>query len=305
MGNIYIIGRGAIGSALAAQWQDKGSRATFICDPKRKNRYMNEKFNINGRSYFFTYTVPGDLETPADIIFLSVKYHHLDEICSLIEDSMGEDTLIVSLLNGVDSEEILALRFGEDRIVNAMIKNIDATMAGSALTFTRNGIIVFGDRTGKYPRNVPRVKQALEAGNISYEIEEDILQAQWWKFMVNVGVNQVSALLKARYRKFQGNKDIQILARSAMEEVVAIAGKSGINLLSDDIDTAFAMLADYSPDGMTSMLQDVEGQRKTEVEMLSGVILRLGQEINIPTPVNRVLFHAIKAMESEYLADSK
>ena len=298
---VYIVGRGAIGTALAAQWKEAGCEVVFLCDGERKRRYADSDLLVNGRKTRFIYSEPGDLPGDPGVVFLAVKYHQLPSVYPLLDRIGSGKTVFVSLLNGIDSEQMLAGRYGWDRVVNAFVNRIDATFTGNNLSFSVRGVVVFGDRTGENPGNAEKVRALLEAGKIEHSLEEDILSAQWLKFMINIGMNQVSALLGAPYRAFQDNAHIQTVAREAMEEAISVARGLDISIPPGSIDEVFSMISGYSLDGKTSMLQDVDARRKTEVDMLSGVLCRLGEELSIPTPVNRVLFHSLKFLESRYL----
>jgi 2-dehydropantoate 2-reductase len=120
----------------------------------------------------------------------------------------------------------------------------------------------------------------------------------WWKFMINVGINQASAVLRAPYGVFQSSPDARALMRSLMEEVVALAEKAGIDLTDKEIDEWGRVLASMSSAGKTSMLQDVEAGRKTEVEIFAGKVVDLGYRYLVPTPVNVTVQRIIKVIES-------
>ena len=85
-----------------------------------------------------------------------------------------------------------------------------------------------------------------------------------------------------------------------MLEVITLSEKAGANLTHEDIEKFNKILLDLNPQGMTSMLQDVEAGRKTEVEMFAGKVIALGRHYNVPTPVNQRLFDLIKEIEAKY-----
>ena len=116
--------------------------------------------------------------------------------------------------------------------------------------------------------------------------------------MINVGINQVSAALRAPYKLFQDPGEARSLMDSAMREVMLLAQAQGINLIEGDIESWHDVLSNLSPDGKTSMLQDVEAGRKTEVEMFSGKVIELGKRLDIATPVNEELFRKLHSIEN-------
>jgi 2-dehydropantoate 2-reductase len=126
-----------------------------------------------------------------------------------------------------------------------------------------------------------------------------MIRIMWWKFMINVGINQASAILRAPYGVFQASPYAQQIMESAMREVLVIAASKGINLVEADIQEWYAFLNTLDPKGKTSMLQDIEAGRKTEVEIFGGKVLEMGKETGIQTPVNEILFHAIKVIEDQ------
>jgi 2-dehydropantoate 2-reductase len=116
--------------------------------------------------------------------------------------------------------------------------------------------------------------------------------------MINVGINQASAVLRAPYAVFQAAGEARELMDAAMQEVVRLAGKAGVDLLEADIGGFDPYLFRLNPQGKTSMLQDVEAGRKTEVEMFAGRVIELGRRYDVPTPVNQRLFDQIRKIES-------
>jgi 2-dehydropantoate 2-reductase len=124
-----------------------------------------------------------------------------------------------------------------------------------------------------------------------------MVRVLWWKWMINVGVNQASVALGAPYGVFQESEDARALMDSAMREAIALARAAGVDLGEQDIADWHAILATLSPEGKTSMLQDVDAGRKTEVEIFGGKAVELGQQHGIPTPVNQALLHIIRVLE--------
>lgn len=119
--------------------------------------------------------------------------------------------------------------------------------------------------------------------------------------MMNVGINQTSAVLKAPYGVFQSIPEARELMVSACLEVVPIANREGISLSPADVDEYLRIIDTLSPQGKTSMLQDVEAGRKTEVEAFALTVMSLGKKHGIPTPVNEMLYRMIRVLERRYL----
>jgi len=297
--SIALIGAGAIGALYTSLLESNGIPVTLIADGERASRLEHEGFSVNGKNYHPLVRRPDSPDArPHDLVIVAVKYHQLDSAIQLIRPFVGSDTIILSLLNGIDSEEKIGNVYGLHRILYSYVVGTDAFREGNAITYHNAGTIVFGERTNKeLSESVQAVQDLFERGGISYEIPADMMRSMWWKFMVNVGVNQASAILRAPYGVFLEIEEAKAIMEAAMRKVIAVSTKLGIGLDESDIDAWYPVLSKLSPSGKTSMLQDMEAGRKTEVEMFSGALIRLAQDVGCAVPVNEMLYNAIRAQE--------
>jgi 2-dehydropantoate 2-reductase len=303
---IAVVGAGAIGavygSMLHAAYPD---RVRFLADTPRAERLQSKGVVINGETHSIPAVTPEQLEQAPDLIIVAVKYHHLSAALDLIDAARAEDTIVLSILNGIDSEEIIAARLGWDHVLYGMALAIDGVRVGNEITYSSSGIIHFGRAQNPEPdAEVRAVREALTGAGISVEVPEDMLRMLWWKFMINIGMNQVSAVLGAPYREFQENEHAQALIDRAMGECVAVARAEGIHLSEEDIAKWHEVLPRLSPEGKTSMLQDIEAGRKTEVEMLAGQLIERAKRHEVPVHCNEILFHMLKVYEARFGAVS-
>jgi len=176
---------------------------------------------------------------------------------------------------------------------------IDAQRDGHRIDFSRIGKLVLGEARNNPPgARVLRVQTVLEAAGIPTTIAPDMIRMLWWKFMINVGINQASAVLRAPYGIFQTWPHAQAIMEAAMREVIALAIAAGVDLRADDVAGWYPVLNTLHPQGRTSMLQDIEAGRATEVDIFAGKMVALGEQYNVPVPVNAMLLHALKVIEA-------
>jgi len=300
---IAIFGAGAMGAAYAGLFTDNSD--IHVCFAARSDRFARldgATINVNGRNYTIPVVHPDRVARPFDLVLVALKHHHLTEaVFKDINALTGPDTLVLSVMNGLESEKLLGHAFGHEKIVPAIAVGIDAVHENNSFTFANPGKIIFGNDpalpNADDTERLERIKTALDQGGIPNEISPDILRTMWWKFMVNVGVNQASAVLGAPYGIFQNLPEARALMVALMQEVVVLAQHRGINLQSSDIEQWLDMLYTLSPDGKTSMLQDMEAKRKTEVEIFAGAVEVMGKEDAIPTPVNSTFLNLIRVKE--------
>ncbi|MFO8063998.1 MAG: ketopantoate reductase family protein [Spirochaetota bacterium] len=301
-GDIAVVGAGAIGAVYGSMLHEAfPERVRFLADERRVERLSADGIVVNGKHHAVVAQTPDQLPTAPDVIIVTVKYHHLREALPLIEAARGKNTMVLSLLNGIDSEEIIAERIGFDHVLYGMALGIDAVRTAGEVTCSTSGRIFLGRaHNEEIDETVAGVRDLLNGAGINTEVPADMLRMLWWKFMINIGMNQVSAVLGAPYREFQENDHATALTDRAMGECVAVASAEGIGLGEADISRWHEVLNTLSPDGKTSMLQDVEAQRKTEVEMFAGLLTERARNHGLEVPFNEALFHMIKIREARY-----
>lgn len=297
--NVYLIGLGAIGGAYAGRIQDNCPGCLrIVVDRDRLERYKKSGITINGNAVSFDFIQSDEAEEAADLIIIAVKQHHLVQTVKDIRKLVGPGTTILSLLNGISSEELLGKEYGMDKLLYSFCVGTDTVRVATDINFTTIGKIVFGDKTNSESSlRVRAVRNFFDKAQVPYSIPEDIIRELWWKYMMNVGINQVSAVLRAPYGPIMAARDARDLMFAASREVIDISRKIGIYLSEEDLEKYARILESLSPLGKTSMLQDVEAGRKTEVEIFSGTVIELGLKYGIATPVNCVLFKMLKAIE--------
>lgn len=301
---VYLCGLGAVGSAYAAQMFKVDSQlVTVIADAQRIEHYRKNGVAVNDKVYPFKFVSPAAQQEPAELILLVVKQHQLTAGIEAIRPFVGKDTIILSLLNGITSETIIGQEFGMEKLLYSFVVGIDAVRERTKTHCTTLGRIVFGEENNQvYSPKVLAVKELFDRAGVPYEIPDNMLRQLWWKFMMNAGVNQVSAVLRAPYGMFKTSPDVQQLFRMAASEVMELAGKLGIKLTPEDIEDQLKIFEGLSPYGKTSMLQDVEAGRPTEVEFFGGTTVKLAEQHGVKVPVNEVLWRMIRAIEANYNA---
>jgi 2-dehydropantoate 2-reductase len=298
---ISIIGAGALGAAYGSLLYDMDMRSvSFVAGGSRLERLRNEGLIVNGRRYCIPVIPPEDLSAPSDLMIVAVKYHHLDNAIRDMRNRVGAETAIISVMNGIESEERIGTVYGMEKVLYAVSVGIDALREENHVNYSNQGKIFFGEARNTYLTDrVKRIQALFDKARIIYETPPDMMRVMWWKFMINVGINQASAVLHAPFLVFQTSQEARNLMESAMREVISLSEKAGVNLTHEDIEKFNEILLGLNPQGMTSMLQDVEAGRKTEVEMFAGKVIAMGKQHNVSTPVNQRLFDLIKKIEAK------
>ncbi len=300
---VSMIGLGSLGILFGSRLLQTMPRESLriIADRDRIEKYERDGVYCNGERLQFRFVEPVETCGPSDLIIFAVKYTGLGDAIGAVRNHVGENTIILSLLNGISSEAVIGQTYGMEKVLYCVAQAMDPIKSGSRLTYTHMGSLCIGDREpGVVSEKVKAVAEFFDRKKIPYEVCIDMYKRLWGKFMLNTGVNQAVAVFGEKYgdTRVEGRaRDVMI---AAMREVMALSWKEGINLTEDDLNYWVGVINSVSPDGKPSMRQDVEAGRLSEVDLFAGTVLELGRKHNVPTPVNEMLYNRIKEMESKY-----
>lgn len=298
--NVLICGIGAVGSIYADKIQKyNNADLRVLVDKARLEKYTKSPVMLNGRELIFDYVLPENTDFKADLIIIATKFDGLSDAVKNIENFVNEDTVILSLLNGVTSEEIIARKYGWDKLLLSYFIGHSAVRDGRNVTQDGIGNIVFGAKDDTNA-NVKRVKDFFDKAEINYEIPDDMQYSLWLKYMLNVSTNQPSAILNMTFGQMQNNPKFMELSKKLMLEVQAIAKAEKVKNTEKMLDDARIAFSKMSPDGKTSMLQDVLAHRKTEVDMFAGAMIEFGKKHNIPVPYNELMKEMVEIIHLNY-----
>ncbi|MBT4087613.1 MAG: ketopantoate reductase family protein, partial [Deltaproteobacteria bacterium] len=220
--SVAIFGAGAMGAYFSTRFfEASGFSTALIAKGDRFSRLEEDGIVVNGKPYKIPVVNP-DEESPFDLIIVALKHHHLLDATNDLKNLVGEHTILISVMNGLDSETVLGSDYGEDKILYAISVGIDAVREGNSVTYTKPGTHYFGEPSNhQISERVQLVQQAFDRAGISYETPVDMMRMMWWKFMINVGVNPTSAVLRAPYGVFQTSPEAMKLMETSMREVIS------------------------------------------------------------------------------------
>lgn len=298
---VTLAGLGAIGCFFApGLYGYLGNNFRVLADGGRKERLEKQGVEINGTRYHFPVIEPGTEGDPADLIIVSVKTTALENVISQLKNQIGEHTQIIAVQNGVDSEEKVAEVYGWDHLMYSLMR-ASSVMRGDICSYDAEaGKVYFGEKENDLhhlTERVQAVENLFKVSGIGYEIKEDMVHEIWNKYMANIGENMTCAVLGISFGEFRTNDEANWLREAAMREVQKVAAQKSIILTDEEIERQGKVVRTLRAENKPSTLQDLEQGRKTEIETFAGKMLRMGRELGVPTPINEVYYHAVKALE--------
>ena len=292
-----VIGAGAVGGYLISSLSAKlGENLYVIAKGERGERLMRDGLMVNGIRYDLNVKAPEEARD-ADVLFVTLKYQALDAALPDIEALVGEHTAVVSLMNGIDSEEIIGGRIGMEHMIYSLVR-ISSTRTGNSMEFEipsgYNGIYL--GMPGKKPLEDERIAAIAELFKntpINLHLSEDILFDIWEKFALNISRNLPQAVIDVGAGAYDDSVYLKDVENKLRDEVVKIAAAKGIKLLPNN------KVGAYTPSQKYSTLQDILAGRKTEIDMFCGALMKMGRELGIPTPYSEFIFDFIKCLEEK------
>ena len=298
---VTIVGMGALGLLYGSFLIDAGEEVRYVMDPERLAKYRGSVFYLNGKP-FYPPMISCEEAQPADLAIVAVKYPGFASAMDTIRTSVGAGTILMSVMNGISSEELLSERYGQEHLIYTVAQGMDAMRFGKELNYSVMGDLRIGAKEECQKENVATVARFFDRTGMPYVVEEDILHRLWGKLMLNVGVNQTCMVYETTYGGVLLKGEANRTMIAAMREVIAIARAEGIGIDEADLNEYIEILGKLSPDNMPSMRQDALSRRPSEVELFAGTVLRLAKKHGILVPANEFLYERIQEMEKDYQA---
>lgn len=300
---ILVAGAGAVGAYFGALLARAGHEVTFLA--------RGAALDALRRTGLTVLREPDPLRLPAvravadpaaaprpDLILVCVKSYDTRAVAAQLRPAVGPDTIVLSLQNGIENEEVLAEVLGLPPLLVGLTRIGVAVEAPGVVRYLGRGEVDVGEVDGRISPRAERVADAFAAAGVPCAILPDIRVAAWEKLAWNAGVNAVTTLADATVGEVLERPGSRALVRRAMEETDATATAAGVPVRRRRLDAVLAESGRDMPGFATSMLQDRRRGRRLEHDALNGAVLRRAAGLGVPVPVNAVLYALLDRLDS-------
>lgn len=302
---IVIIGSGAMG-CLFAGFLAKTKEDVWLLDnnPQRAEKIQEEGIKSQGVSGSWQVKVkittnPKEIGI-ADLIIIAVKSYHTKEAIKKIGSIVAESTMILTLQNGLGNTEVISEVFGPERVIGGITNQGATLLKIGNIKHAGIGETIIGRVDGKIPVGLRSLREIFNKAGIETRISKDIKALIWSKLIINVGINALTAIThlpNGKLIEFEGTREIM---EQAVSEAVRVAKRKRIKLIYDDPLAKVEAVCQATATNISSMLQDVQNKKHTEIDFINGVIVRQAQSLGLAAPVNTVLTNLVKTIETNY-----
>jgi 2-dehydropantoate 2-reductase len=297
---IAIFGTGGVGGYFGARLQAAGEDVHFIA--RGANLAALRQNGLRVKSAFgdvaldkVTATDDPAAVGPADIVLFCVKLYDTDPAAARLRPLLIQDTAVISLQNGVDSEERLAAVIGPAHVAGG-VAYISATIEspGVIAHLNRQAKLVFGELDGKPSPRLEKFLAACQRAGFEASIHADINRAIWEKFVFLASLAAATGVTRLALGNILADPDSKAMFKALMEEVVAVAKTKCRTMSPDIVEKSLAFGASLPAAMKASLCHDLERGNRIEVEGLLGAMVRLGAAAGIATPTFRTIYAALK-----------
>jgi len=288
---IAIMGSGGVGGYYGGLLAAAGREVTFIARGAHLQAIRDKGLQIKSVHGDFTVSPAKATDRPAEIgpvelVLIATKTYHTDEAAQAVKPLIGGDTVVVSLQNGIDAAERIGSAVGLEHVIGG------ATWLSAALEapgrigqYSQFRRIALGELNGRITPRAQAIASVLATTPAVIELVPNIKQVLWTKFVFISAISALGGLTRLAIGEYRRVPEAREVLAEAMAEVAAVAKAIGVSLDADIIGKTLAFIDASAPDIRPSMQRDLEAGRSSELESLIGVVVRLGTEHGVPTPV--------------------
>jgi 2-dehydropantoate 2-reductase len=303
---VAVIGAGAVGSYFGGLLARAGYDVTLIARQEHVKAIQENGLYMECQSFQEHVPVKASTEyksiTGADLILFCVKSPDTESVAKQIKPYLAEDSIILSLQNGVDNCERIKTVLSNPAYPAVVYVATGMAGPGHVKHFGR-GELVIGDPEDRKIclDQLSGVQDYLNKGNVPCSISKKIRHDMWLKFLVNCSYNAISGIGQIEYGQIVQSRYANDLIGQIIKEFLAVAEKEGINISLEQALLANEQIAKTMAKQKSSTAQDLMKHKKTEIDFLNGTIVRCGMTHQIPTPANQSVYALVKMLEMAYL----
>jgi len=296
---ILVVGAGGIGGYFGARLVEAGRNVTFLVRERRKKQLEETGLNVdsvNGHVHVAPKLVTTKHpDGPYDLIVLTVKSYQLADAIKDIRPFIGDNSMILPLLNGIAHIDELVNAFSEDQVLGGLCF-IETTLdnEGTIIQTSPMHQLVYGERSGEETERIVKVKEALSGTTADFAFSQNIIQDMWHKYLFITAMSGITASMDSAIGPVRELESGKRTIGSLLEELVAVMKSLGAPIKETIAEDQLARIMSLEPSMKSSMQRDVEKGHPIEVDHLQGYLLEKAKSCQITVPVLETIYTHLK-----------
>ncbi|MBX3301793.1 MAG: 2-dehydropantoate 2-reductase [Nitrospira sp.] len=299
MKQVLVVGAGSVGGFFGAHLAKNNPNVSFLLRTRTCDVIKQKGLTIRSAGGSFTVRPPvasDPREFPKpDLIVLGVKAYDLDHVIDQLEPVLTDDTVILTLQNGIDTEDRILARLNRDCVVGGVAYIYSKIAEPGVIDHYKKGAVAIGELMGMESQRLLKIRELFASADISCQLSRDIRRAKWEKMCWNCVFNPITVLIDDHVAKALDHPEMTGVIRQIVGEVAAVSATLKVPLPLDMPERVVKATQEIR-DIHTSMYDDWKAGRPTEIDYLNGFVVERGRKLGIPTPVNEALTAMIKTI---------
>ncbi|MCM3799333.1 2-dehydropantoate 2-reductase [Caldibacillus thermoamylovorans] len=297
-----VVGAGAVGGYFGGRLLEKGADVTFLVREGRR-RNLQEKGLVIHSDYGNTTLSPktiiaGEEVELYDVILLSTKAYHLDNAIDDIRPYVGENTMVIPLLNGMAHYNKLDEQFGREKVIGGLCY-IEATLDSEGAVIQKGPLhmLVYGERSGQESERIIKLADALKGTKADFQLSSTIIEDLWHKYLFIATMSGITTLMRAPIGPICKHPSGMETIKQLTKEIIDVMNVAGAPI-SNELETIqMEKIAHLAPEMKSSMQRDMEKGLPVEADHLHGYLLEIAKTADLPVPVLESVYANLKIYE--------
>ncbi|HEY3044606.1 MAG TPA: 2-dehydropantoate 2-reductase [Vicinamibacterales bacterium] len=296
---IAIVGSGGLGGYFGGRLAAAGVDVVFLARGAHLAALQTSGLRIespNGNLHLPRVSATDDASTigAVDVVFFAVKLYDTESAAPLLPPLIGPDTVVIPFQNGVESVEMLS-RTVDRRHLASGTSYVQAAIAEpGVIRHIALDRLIFGELDGARTPRLERLFDVCQEAGVTPVISDQIEVEIWSKFVHLSVLSGMTSVTRSPVGLLRDDPDLFAMWQAALIETIAVGRAKGIALRRTLFDELITLLQEVPAQAGSSMLQDLERQRRLELPWLSGAVVRMGSALDVQTPIHRFITTVLK-----------
>ena len=299
---IYIVGSGGVGGYFGGMLAKDKNDVTFVARGDNYEAIKKNGLILKSKNGNFTIKPAkiikerSEIKDPGLILF-TVKTYDTAAVSKELSTVVNQNTIIITVQNGVNNDSEIKKYINKGNVYPGLAYIISTKIAPGIIKQSSGSCsLIFGERKKFTNEKLIKIQTMMKKAAINATYSDDIERDIWKKYMFIVAYSGMTVICRSTIGRIIKNQTTKTLYERCAREAIQVAKAIGVNVAEDAFDTIMKVTFNTSPESKSSLLVDIENNRKNEIETLNGTLVKFGKEKNIDVPINEMIYGVIKLL---------
>jgi 2-dehydropantoate 2-reductase len=299
---IAIFGTGGAGGYFGAHLAHAGEDVVFIARGEHLKAIREQGLRVEttvGEIVAHSEATDDPMQVgPVDVVLVGVKTWQVTDAARAMRPMITPQTFVMPLQNGVEAAAELSATLGAEHVLGGLCGTISRVVSpGRILSLGETNFIKFGELDNRRSERVERLRQTFIRAGVKAEVPPDIQAAVWEKFIFVAPYGGIGAVTRAPVGVIRSLSETRQMLERGMREILEVSRARQVSLAEGIVEKSMGLIDSLYPSATTSLQRDISAGKPSELEAWNGAVVRLGREINVPTPLHEFIYHSLLPSE--------